>query len=769
MNIQCNHILFQRQFKFSKYLKMLHSDQYNYLQGLNKQQRIAVETLDGPVLVLSGAGTGKTRVLTTRIAHLLVTGKSKPWNIMAVTFTNKAAREMKERVGRIIGPSSEQVLMGTFHSLGARMLRQHCELIGLKSNFTIIDVEDQVKLLKQIISAKNVDDKRWPAKFFLNIISSWKDKGLTPSKITDKHIFQYSNGLIKDIYIEYQERLLKSNCVDFGDLLVHPLELLRMNSDVLSKWQSKITHILIDEYQDTNTAQYLWIRLLCSKHNNICCVGDDDQSIYGWRGAEVKNILNFSNDFENSKVIRLEQNYRSTNKILDVANCLIKNNTNRLGKDLWTENNSDQDVEIFNSYDSSDEARKIGEIIEDKIRDKVHLTEIAVLVRTFSLLRAIEERFISIGLPYRVIGTKFYDRQEIRDAIAYVRVLCNPLDDLAFERIINTPRRGIGPTTIKKLSEYGRQNDMQLFHSAENIVNSEIFNNRTVEKIAQFINQIKKWKLLKNEKKPMDILDQVLEESTYYEMWENEKSEEAETRINNLKELLEVISEFDTLEGFLQHVSLMTDNDVGNELGEVTLMTLHAAKGSEYQVIFLPGWEDGLFPSFRSLEEGGEDGLEEERRLAYVGITRAKKELFLSYASNRRINGIWMSSLPSRFLKELPKDIANKIEANDYSAYSLYDENVSYDYTQKFKNQGYGPGWKRMSELQINNVKDNNLSQLPKNSENNFQINKFIKGDRVFHVKFGMGNVININDDKLDIKFDNAGHKKIQSNFVKKQ
>ena len=748
---------------------MLHSDQYNYLQGLNKQQRIAVETLDGPVLVLSGAGTGKTRVLTTRIAHLLVTGKSKPWNIMAVTFTNKAAREMKERVGRIIGPSSEQVLMGTFHSLGARMLRQHCEVIGLKSNFTIIDVEDQVKLLKQIISAKNVDDKRWPAKFFLNIISSWKDKGLTPSKITDKHIFQYSNGLIKDIYIEYQERLLKSNCVDFGDLLVHPLELLRMNSDVLSKWQSKITHILIDEYQDTNTAQYLWIRLLCSKHNNICCVGDDDQSIYGWRGAEVKNILNFSNDFENSKVIRLEQNYRSTNKILDVANCLIKNNSNRLGKDLWTENNSDQDVEIFNSYDSSEEARKIGEIIEDKIRDNVHLTEISVLVRTFSLLRAIEERFISIGLPYRVIGTKFYDRQEIRDAIAYVRVLCNPLDDLAFERIINTPRRGIGPTTIKKLSEYGRQNDMQLFHSAENIVNSEIFNNRTVEKIAQFINQIKKWKLLKNEKKPMDILDQVLEESTYYEMWENEKSEEAETRINNLKELLEVISEFDTLEGFLQHVSLMTDNDVGNELGEVTLMTLHAAKGSEYQVIFLPGWEDGLFPSFRSLEEGGEDGLEEERRLAYVGITRAKKELFLSYASNRRINGIWMSSLPSRFLKELPKDIANKIEANDYSAYSLYDENVSYDYTQKFKNQGYGPGWKRMSELQINNVKDQNLPQLPKNSENNFQINKFIKGDRVFHVKFGMGNVININDDKLDIKFDNAGHKKIQSNFVKKQ
>ena len=748
---------------------MLHSDQYNYLQGLNKQQRIAVETLDGPVLVLSGAGTGKTRVLTTRIAHLLVTGKSKPWNIMAVTFTNKAAREMKERVGRIIGPSSEQVLMGTFHSLGAKMLRQHCELIGLKSNFTIIDVEDQVKLLKQIISAKNVDDKRWPAKFFLNIISSWKDKGLTPSKITDKHIFQYSNGLIKDIYIEYQERLLKSNCVDFGDLLVHPLELLRMNSDVLSKWQSKITHILIDEYQDTNTAQYLWIRLLCSKHNNICCVGDDDQSIYGWRGAEVKNILNFSNDFENSKVIRLEQNYRSTNKILDVANCLIKNNKNRLGKDLWTENNSDQDVEIFNSYDSADEARKIGEIIEDKIRDKVHLTEIAVLVRTFSLLRAIEERFISIGLPYRVIGTKFYDRQEIRDAIAYVRVLCNPLDDLAFERIINTPRRGIGPTTIKKLSEYGRQNDMQLFHSAENIVNSEIFNNRTVEKIAQFINQIKKWKLLKNEKKPMDILDQVLEESTYYEMWENEKSEEAETRINNLKELLEVISEFDTLEGFLQHVSLMTDNDAGNELGEVTLMTLHAAKGSEYQVIFLPGWEDGLFPSFRSLEEGGEDGLEEERRLAYVGITRAKKELFLSYASNRRINGIWMSSLPSRFLKELPKDIANKIEANDYSAYSLYDENVSYDYTQKFKNQGYGPGWKRMSELQINNVKDKNLSQLPKNSENNFQINKFIKGDRVFHVKFGMGNIININDDKLDIKFDNAGHKKIQANFVEKQ
>ena len=752
---------------------MLKSKEYSYLKTLNQQQRIAVETLDGPLLVLSGAGTGKTRVLTTRIAHLLMTGKTKPWNVMAVTFTNKAAREMKERVAKIIGPSSAQIFMGTFHSLGARMLRQHAQLVGLKNNFTIIDTDDQIKLLKQILSFKNIDEKKLPPKFFANIISSWKDKGLTPSKISEEQIFLASNiyeqeiqnqnpqGLIREVYVEYQNRLIQSNSSDFGDLLIHPLELLKNNSDVLNNWQSKITHILIDEYQDTNTAQYLWIRLLCNKNNDICCVGDDDQSIYGWRGAEVKNILGFEKDFDGAKIIRLEQNYRSTNKILDAANCLIKNNTDRLGKKLWTDLQEGQDIEISGLYDSKEEARFIGESIENHINNKKHLSEIAIMARTFSQLRVIEERFMLIGLPYKVVGTKFYERQEIRDAIAYIRIICNSSDDLALERIINVPRRGIGLTSIKKLIIFARDNDIQLLKAAEIVISNNNLNNLTKEKITQLVHQINRWRVLKNEIRPMDLIDLVLEEAGYYEMWKNDKNDDSETRLENLKDFLSSTSEFDTLEGFLQHISLMIDNDREKITGEVTLMSLHAAKGLEYEIVYLPGWEEGLFPSSRSIDDKGNDGLEEERRLAYVGITRAKRQLYISHSANRMTHGLWMSSFPSRFLKEFSSNLSIISSENFYQGKNYNNE---YDFDQSQK-PGYGPGWGRK-------FKTNTIGTEYKKIENSFKENsqhEFIKGERVFHVKFGMGNVINSNGDKLEIMFDKAGNKKIKSNYIQKQ
>ena len=759
---------------------MLKSKEYSYLETLNQQQRMAVVTLDGPLLVLSGAGTGKTKVLTSRIAHLLVTGKTKPWNIMAVTFTNKAAREMKERVAEIIGPSSEQILMGTFHSLGARMLRQHAQLVGLKNNFTIIDTDDQIKLLKQILSFKDIDEKKWPPKFFVNIVNSWKDKGLTPSKITDEQIFlayniygqeiqnQSSQALIREVYIEYQNRLIQSNLADFGDLLIHPLELLRTNSDVLNNWQSKITHILIDEYQDTNTAQYLWIRLLCNKNNDICCVGDDDQSIFGWRGAEVKNILGFDKDFDGAKIIRLEQNYRSTNKILDAANSLIKNNTNRLGKNLWTDLHEGNDLEITGLYNSKEEARFIGESVENHINEKRDLSQIAIMARTFSQLRVIEERFMLIGLPYKVVGTKFYERQEIRDALAYIRIICNSSDDLALERIINVPRRGIGLTSIKKLIIFARDNDIQLLKAAENVISNDKLNNSTKEKITQLVHQIIRWRKLKNEIKPMNLIDLVLEESGYYEMWQNEKNDDSEIRLENLKDFISSTSEFDTLEGFLQHISLMIDNDREKITGEVTLMTLHAAKGLEYEIVYLPGWEEGLFPSSRSIDDKGNDGLEEERRLAYVGITRAKKQLYISHSSNRMIHGLWMSSVPSRFLKELPNNLSTIRSDNFYQGESYNSEVDCYDLDQS-QSPEYGPGWERMSNKSL---EKSTIATEYKKIENSFKKNnqhEFIKGERVFHVKFGMGNVINSNGDNLEIMFDKAGNKKIKSNYVQKQ
>ena len=743
---------------------------YAYLDDLNSQQREAVESLKGPVLVLSGAGTGKTRVLTTRIAHLLSTNSTKPWNVMAVTFTNKAAREMKERVSSIIGSSSEQVMMGTFHSLGAKMLRKHSELVGLKPNFSIIDTDDQLKLLKQILGLFDIDLKQWPPRLFVNIISQWKDRGLISEKISEDEAIVKGNGKALDVYKEYQKRLLQTNSADFGDLLLYPLEILLKNQEIRLSWQSRISHILVDEYQDTNTVQYLWLRLLSGSNDNLCCVGDDDQSIYGWRGAEVKNILGFEKDFPNAKIIRLEQNYRSTDTILAAANSVISNNKNRLGKKLWTKKKNGKDIQVFGVYDSSEEARYIGNSIEQLMKDNILLSEIAVLVRTTAQTREIEERFIAIGLPYKVVGAKFFERQEIRDAISYIRIIANSSDDLAFERIINLPRRGIGPTSINTLIKFSRKLDIPLFNGAQELIATNELRSSSRDKISKFLSQIIKWRSEVNQQKPEDLISKVLNDSGYYDMWKSQNIPESETRLENLKELISAISGFDTLQGFLEHVSLMTNTDRNNPKGEVTLMTLHAAKGLEFESVFLAGWEEGLFPSSRSLDENGNNALEEERRLAYVGLTRAKSEVFISFAANRRVHGLWMSSIPSRFLREIPKeniieDIAEGLSIGN----NLSNNTMNYNYENKFEEPGYGPGWKRMSDNKGKFLPNNKNKNSRNKLDSSYLHTVFKKGDRVYHLKFGMGNVIISSGDKLEVSFDKAGYKKIKSDFLSKK
>ena len=731
----------------------------DYLEKLNPKQREAVEILDGPLLVLSGAGTGKTRVLTTRIAHLLSSGVTNPWSIMAVTFTNKAAREMKERVSGIIGRSAEQVLMGTFHSIGSKFLRQHAELVGLKSNFSIIDVDDQINAIKQILKDLNIDEKLYPPRLFARIINYWKDKGLIPENITEFEKNRFENKFAKNVYINYQKKLKLSNSVDFGDLLLYPLLILKDNLEVLKKWKSKISFILVDEYQDTNTVQYLWLKLLSQPENNICCVGDDDQSIYGWRGAEVKNILGFEKDFPKAKVIKLEQNYRSTGNILASANSLIANNNFRLGKNLWTEDSFGKKILLTGVYDSIEEAKYIVNMIQTLMGEGKLLSNVSILVRTVSQTREIEEQFIKIGIPYKVVGAKFFERQEIRDAIAYLRLIVNSSDDLAFQRIINVPRRGIGLNSIKKIIEFSNINQCSYFESAMEQMLLNSLSPSLKKNLEQFIHQIYKWESLIYDQKPSDLLQLILDDSGYFEMWKKMETLESETRIDNLNELISGMSEYENIKEFLEHVSLMTNNDRIKPDGEVTLMTLHAAKGLEFDYVFLPGWEDGLFPSIRSIDEKGNIGLEEERRLAYVGITRAKKELYISYSSNRRIHGLWMSSIPSRFINELPRD--NLIENLDQGL-NLYNE-YSEDNTH-YNNKKVSLKFKKYQ----NKFKPNQLKFGNKENEKKASTN-FINGERIFHQKFGMGNIINVNGENLEISFDKAGIKKIKSNFVLKK
>ena len=730
-----------------------------WLTGLNTSQSDAVTSLQGPLLVLSGAGTGKTRVLTSRLAELVASGTAKPWNILAVTFTNKAAREMKGRIGEMVGPMVEQVWLGTFHSLAAKMLRRHADLVGLKSDFTILDSDDQVRLVKQLMAAENIDPKRWPARMVAGVISRWKDRGLVPEKITLAEAGDVANGRMQKLYKDYQARLVTLNAVDFGDLLLHMLTIFQNHADVLADYHGRITHIMVDEYQDTNVAQYLWLRLLTGQRNNLCCVGDDDQSIYGWRGAEVGNILRFESDFPGAKTVRLEENYRSTGHILAAASTVISRNETRLGKTLFTSADDGEKVRVNGYWDGADEARTISSHIESIQLDGHHLSQIAVLVRAGFQTREFEERFIAIGLPYRVVGARFYERAEIRDAIAYLRLIAQPADDLAFERIINVPKRGLGTASIQAIHIQARASQKPLLAAAIDLIETEELRPAARTALGGFVQDIGRWRNQIGSLHQGDLARMVLDESGYTTMWQMDKSPDAEGRLENLTELVSAMQDFDSLQGFLEHISLVMDGDTVSEQGEVTLMTLHAAKGLEFDTVFLPGWEEGIFPSQRTIDENGAIGLEEERRLAYVGITRARKNVHISFASSRRVHGQWQSAIPSRFVQELPaeniiEDMAQGMGIGRTSP--AYISGASGLVGQ----QGYGPGWRRMADRQQQGT-DNRFVAESSGAA-------FIRGDRVFHQKFGMGNVVNVEGDKLEISFDKAGHKKVVSGFVSK-
>ncbi len=738
---------------------------YNHqaFTDLNDSQKEAVKNLDGPLLVLSGAGTGKTRVLTARLANLLYSNKTKPWNILAVTFTNKAAKEMRTRLESLIGPSANSVWLGTFHSIAARILRENSEVVGLNSNYTIITPDDQIRLLKQIMIDQDIDIKKFTPKAMSNLISSWKDKGYKPNDINKSDNDFFANGKAINIYKSYQSRLVTLNSADFGDLLLYNLTIFTEHSDILQKYQSKILFFLVDEYQDTNTIQYLWLKLFANKSQNICCVGDDDQSIYGWRGAQVGNILKFEKDYTSAKVIKLEENYRSTGRILEAANSIIANNKERLSKKLKTSSGDGDKINLISVWDGVEEAKITSLEIENLHSLGFRYDQIAVLVRAGHQTRYFEERFVDIGIPYKVIGAKFYERLEIRDALAYLRVVQQPNDDLALERIINVPKRGLGTSTTSLIHSYAKNNNISFFSASQELLLTDELRPNVKRTLQTLINQFIDWNNHNKEISHTDLALKVLEESGYIGHWQNENSIEGEGRLENLKELINAMSGFDNLSGFLEHISLVMDGDNEAEAGEVSLMTLHAAKGLEFDAVFLPGWEEGMFPSQRSIDELGLSGLEEERRLAYVGITRAKKRLFITFAANRQIHGLWQGSIPSRFISELPKKIINEnIEGNLGADVSSYNQ---IDFDLPSNNSSYGPGFIRAKQNGIKSFNVYKNSQFEKSLPGpNLNLNV---GQRVFHQKFGMGLIISSDGDKLNINFDKAGEKKVVSSFVK--
>jgi DNA helicase-2/ATP-dependent DNA helicase PcrA len=836
-----------------------------YLTGLNPEQREAVETLDGPVLVLAGAGTGKTRVLTTRIAHILSQGRARPHEILSVTFTNKAAREMKLRLGQMLGQAVEGMpWLGTFHSIGGRILRIHAELVQLKSNFTVLDVDDQVRLLKQLLQAENIDDKRWPARMLAGLIDGWKNRGLTPAQVPSGEAAVFGNGKGGKLYASYQERLKILNAADFGDLLLENIRLFRENPDVLRQYQNRFKFILVDEYQDTNVAQYLWLRLLSQAPSkpgvalstiipghidsavipgraegtnpesrdeedsdrdsesapaahpgmtvtqsnalakNICCVGDDDQSIYGWRGAEVDNILRFEHDFPGAKVIRLERNYRSTGHILAAASHLIAHNEGRLGKTLRTEDVDGEKVTVTGSWDSEEEARAIGEEIEELQRAGDNLNEVAILVRASFQMREFEDRFVTLGLPYRVIGgPRFYERAEIRDALAYLRVINSPADDLAFERIVNVPKRGLGDATVQMLHDHARKRRIPLFEAARAVVETDELKPKARGSLRDLILHFDRWRAQREVTAHTELAEIVLDESGYTEMWQKDRSADAAGRLENLKELVRSMEEFENLQGFLEHISLVMDRDGGPEEEAVSLMTLHSAKGLEFDNVFLPGWEEGLFPSQRTLDEQGRAGLEEERRLAHVGLTRARRRAKLYFATNRRIHGTWSTTIPSRFLDELPSanvEITESKGGSGWGGSSGYGPS-RFDNVESFGSSYTTPGWQR---AQANRARSqgggrngqarggfeesqshfSSRGEAPGGFARNKRAAMVIEGelvakstgtasefsleDRVFHQKFGYGNVVKIDGNKLTIAFEKAGEKKVVDSFVER-
>ncbi|MBS3847819.1 UvrD-helicase domain-containing protein [Devosia sp. BSSL-BM10] len=754
----------------------------DYLQGLNEEQRDAVESIDGPLLVLAGAGTGKTRVLTTRIAHIINTNRAWPSQILSVTFTNKAAREMKERIEKLVPRLDAMPWMGTFHSIGARILRGHAGLVGLTSSFTILDTDDQIRLIKQLLAVEGIDEKRWPAKLFASMMDGWKNKGLLPKDVSSADSGSYANGMGGKLYYDYQARLKSLNAADFGDLLLECIRLFRENPDVLAEYHRKFKYMLVDEYQDSNVAQYLWLRLLAqgkpAPEANICVVGDDDQSIYGWRGAEVDNILRFEKDFPGAKVIKLERNYRSTANILKAASSIIAFNEGRLGKTLQTDvAEKGEPVAITQVWDSEEEARAIGEEIEQYQRAGEPLNSVAILVRASFQMREFEERFITLGLNYRVIGgPRFYERKEIRDALAYLRLVAQPADDLAFERIINVPKRGIGDATLKMLMETARLQDLPLLSATRSLLETEELKPKQRTTLRSLIGQFDDWAFRAQTLKPFEMIEQILEESGYTDMLSADKSVESEGRKENLKELSRAMEEFETLGGFLEHISLVMDRDSADAADAVTIMTLHGAKGLEFNTVFLPGWEEGTFPSQRTMDESGRAGLEEERRLAYVGITRGRKRVRISAAQNRRIHGLWQSAIPSRFLDELPADAVEVTDTgSSYGGYGYGGGGGAasrFNKTDPFESVYETPGWQRARAQQSSRKSAGPMTidgdLVARSVDIGNDKSAFAFGERVFHLKFGYGAIAGIEGNKLTIDFEKAGRKKVLESFVTK-
>ena len=807
-----------------------------YLRGLNEPQREAVLTTEGPLLVLAGAGTGKTAALTARLAHLLFTRRAWPSEILSVTFTNKAAREMRERVGRIVGDAVEGMpWLGTFHSIGAKMLRRHAELVGLQSNFTILDTDDQLRLLKQLIAANDLDEKRWTSRALAALIDRWKNKGWTSKEVDAGEAESFAHGKGADLYRQYQERLRTLNACDFGDLLLHMLVILKAHRDVLELYQQRFRYIMVDEYQDTNSVQYLWLRLLAQERKNICCVGDDDQSIYSWRGAQVENILKFEHDFPGAKIIRLEQNYRSTPHILAAASGVIANNSGRLGKTLWTQEAEGDPVQVIGVWDGPEEARRVGEELEAIQRQGKKLASAAILVRAQFQTREFEDRFISIGLPYRIVGGfRFYERAEIRDALAYLRVIAQPADDLAFERIVNTPKRGLGDKAVAKIHTYARAQGIPLYQAAAEIVGTDELAGAARKSLANLVADFARWKGRLGQMPHAELARLMLDESGYTAALQAERSAESAGRLENLAELARAMEEYETLGAFLEHVSLVMDNENQAEEDKVTMMTVHAAKGLEFDTVFLAGWEEGVFPSQRALDEGGQASLEEERRLAYVAITRARRRCIILHAANRRIYGQWTSSIPSRFVAELPS--ANTAqEPTMTGGESLWRANWS-EHQDPFANVGRsgtrGPGWQRAAQgystqypsplqgrgssqsegergspgtyqsfadraaasteafrtAQAANPQSAHLERSIERSRDAKSRDPYARlpaesrasavslgnpgradlepGQRVFHQKFGYGLIAQIEGNKLEIDFEQAGRKRVLDSFV---
>lgn len=755
---------------------------FSWLEMLNPEQKEAVKTTEGPVLVLSGAGTGKTKVLTTRLAYILAEHKANPWNCLVVTFTNRAAREMRDRVQSLIGEVANSVWLGTFHSVCVKILRSHAEVVGLKSNFTILNEDDQKRVIKRVLEAEGIDDKKYPPQAVLDKISRWKDKGLSIDKVQN----EFKENILTHIYQKYQERLLELNCVDFGDIILYALTILLSNTDILNKYQERFRYIMVDEYQDTNVSQYLLIRLLSQKYRNLCCVGDDDQSIYSWRGAEIENILRFNKDFTDAKIIRLERNYRSTANILAAASNLISNNQGRLGKTLKVAENSpahqcdNSKIKVVSTYNGQEEAQYIVEETENLLRNNYKYSDMAILIRTAAQTREFEEKFIHEAIPYQVIGgLKFYERAEIRDALAYFRVISQPDDDLALERIINRPARGIGAKSVEKFQEVARTHHISMYAAIEKMLAEGTIPGKAKNSLSQLMYNFDEWRRAASALTPDDLAAQILEDSGYFEMLKMDKSVEAPGRIENLKELINSMDDkFASLGEFMEHVSLVMDRDDATDTNKIMLITLHSAKGLEFEVVFLPGWEEGLFPHQRALDEGGSNSLEEERRLAYVAITRARQKLYILMAHNRRVYGQWQNNLPSRFINELPPqniEICNKSSSyfgsdNEYGNGSGYGrgsygawpkkkktENVRYDDDDRYS---------YVSNDEADDSWNGSIYQAKQKAKN--QNSSCPVGTKVYHQSFGYGKVVAIDGNKLEILFEKAGHKKLMGEYVSK-